>query len=324
MSHNFPDEEAFSGYPSYGDASWLELRQLAQRAGVSTEHLCQTVENTTHFARTGKAVEAPEDDLEAVIRTLAADPDFTDFDLEGKSITEWHEWQHHRDEFGRFSDGSSKRDGVSSPLIPTSSSLLSYNHTTELQELHRVHNVLQQLYPKLTNRWKGELEIYPQSQILASGQKSWECQIILAQDLMNQPVKKLCVQIHEGFHALSPTTKEEYARAPKWEEGAIEGAVRIHRTEVARQLRIGISQSMFEARDKNHPYNRYVDALETMRNALGIGDVRGFYDHLMSIPADKMEDYILSEASLLTGREKENFPRRFAVAKAILEDRFKP
>ncbi|BCM88838.1 hypothetical protein IAD21_00680 [Abditibacteriota bacterium] len=105
---SLPYDNDLHGYPSYGDTSWTELRQLAESAGVSIEHLCQTVESATHFARASKGIPFTNynDDLEAVIRTLADDDDFNgDFDLETKTrITpqEWNEWQHPRDELGRF------------------------------------------------------------------------------------------------------------------------------------------------------------------------------------------------------------------------------
>ncbi|RYX80931.1 hypothetical protein EON83_26335 [bacterium] len=97
--------------PLKSEASWYELAYFAERAGVSIEHICATVEAATQVARQSTSAHKGgnyqpvlpyENDLDAVIGALRDDG----FDLEIKDV-QWNESQHPRDDDGRFTNGGS-------------------------------------------------------------------------------------------------------------------------------------------------------------------------------------------------------------------------
>ena len=82
--------------------------------------------------------------------------------------------------------------------------------------------------------------------------------------------------LHELLHARSdiPETKEQRKATVGWEEGVIEALTRELYPEVYGEP-IEVSE---------HPYDRFVDAYENIREALGEADKRKFYIELLRVP----------------------------------------
>ncbi len=309
-SHGPGAEWLYADSPPYGLTTYHELQSLAESADVSVESLCQTVEIATHYLHESKTSFFDNDDLEAVVRALADDDfDFTDFDLETKVI--WNEADHPRDPVGRFAQAQG--------TFPLSRLVTKKEEVETNNELENLHAIVKSFYPGLTSRWKGELKIRHYLLFGSLGAKDWECSISIALELLPHPAYRLSTLLHESLHALSPTTQEQYRKAPGWEEGVIEGATQLHQSQVAGHLGLSITSEQFEERNKDHSYVALVHSLESLRTGLKYTNKHAFYDNLMRLPATERLEFIRSEAQKLPPKDLESFRPVFRIHAAILD-----
>src|ERR1051325_6850696 len=96
--------------------------------------------------------------------------------------------------------------------------------------------------------------------------------------------------IHSVSGGLNPI---DYDRYRGWEEGVVESVQRLFRTEVFSLVDISISEALFEPVEKIWPYNYYIDALESIREAAGINS-KLFYMSLLKVTLKDRLAYVRS------------------------------
>lgn len=76
-------------------------------------------------------------------------------------------------------------------------------------------------------------------------------------------------EIHEALHGFSAgLSQASYAELRGWEEGVVEQLQRMLRPSILRSMNMVIPEDLFVNVEKHHYYNRFVSALEAMRQEL--------------------------------------------------------
>ena len=131
------------------------------------------------------------------------------------------------------------------------------------------------------SRWNGEVELSDDPGI--NGRAMWSGRIAINRHLARSNVRWR-TEIHEALHLLSVgLTPQSYLDFQGWEEGVVEQLQRLFRPHVLSALTIAVPESLFIAEETTHDYNRFVEALETLRGVLN-EDAMPFYVQLLATP----------------------------------------
>ena len=131
-------------------------------------------------------------------------------------------------------------------------------------ELEAIITVLTEL-TGLPSRWSGQVELVPNADF--KGKKRFICDIQINAALANQDARWTTL-IHEALHSLSAGyIRDDYQDFQGWEEGVVEQLQRIFRPRVLFRLRVAVNPHVFRRLDAEHGYNKFVAALETLREA---------------------------------------------------------
>lgn len=159
------------------------------------------------------------------------------------------------------------------------------------------------------SNWNGILDAKT-SKSSAAGTKFWECHIGMRPDVMRSE-RGGHTAVHELFHSYSEPSvtdmdvrKRNYVGGRGWEEGVVEQMTRLHGRDIYPQMTQNETKRELWTREtdrkqleKNHSYEGYVDAMEDMREAIGM-DPKDFYGELLLVPTPERKQVVL-----LMGRE---------------------
>lgn len=189
----------------------------------------------------------------------------------------------------------------------------------------QIHGELSRIVPivsaltGLPSNWNGELVLVPNAKF--RGKKLFSCSILLREALARQELRWRTL-IHEVLHAVSVGyIRSDYEALSGWEEGVVEQLQRLLRRDVLAALSVNIAESTFQETEVGAFHNKYIEALETLRQALQIEDVTPFYIRLLSTPIAGRQGYVYSLGSRLPRPERLRFLETFSVCSAILKER---
>lgn len=151
------------------------------------------------------------------------------------------------------------------------------------QELAGIITVLTEL-TGLPSRWSGRLELV--MGVDFKGKKRFICDIQIDAALASQEARWTTL-IHEAMHSLSAGyIRDDYQDFQGWEEGVVEQLQRILRSRVLSRLRVTVNSQVFQRLDAEHGYNKFIAALETIREAQNIPmtQAEAFYLDLLATP----------------------------------------
>ena len=189
------------------------------------------------------------------------------------------------------------------------------------QELTDIVAVLTEL-TGLPSRWSGRVELVPDAEF--KGRKRQICDIQINAGLVAQD-ERWPTLTHEALHSISVgCSGTDFRIMPGWEEGVVEHLQRQFCSIIFNRLGIGISAADFSARDKQHQYNKYIDQLNLLRQALGYDEQRydeqQFFLDLLKIPIRERPAFIFGQGNLLPGQKRIQFIQLFSSANSVLKD----
>ena len=191
------------------------------------------------------------------------------------------------------------------------------------QQEARLHSEVQQITDAiqsltgLRSQWSGNVSILP-TDSYAIGRKSFDCLIQLRTDLLTRNLRWRTL-IHEAFHAVSAGYyAQDFFQNVGWEEGVVENLQRLFRRRILAQCGIILEETLFFEAERNHSFNRYIDALESIRTAFGLREEE-FYLMLIRIPI--RERYTsLTRRALQMGENKSRCLFALSAAQIILKE----
>jgi len=168
----------------------------------------------------------------------------------------------------------------------------------------------------LPSRWNGRIELV--QGVNYKGLKSFTCAIKINTILAGQDLRWRTL-IHEGLHSVSSgLTQPDYQQFRGWEEGVVEQLQRLLRPSILANLNIAVPEEVFTQDEDKHRFNVYIDALETLRGAVGEKDAGGFYLWLLAIPLRERLTAVLKRGYALPFQERVAFVRAFSSTNFIL------
>jgi hypothetical protein len=185
------------------------------------------------------------------------------------------------------------------------------------QELVAIVDVLTEM-TGLASRWSGEVELSQDPRIM--GRKPFSCRIIVNAGLVDQSARWRTL-IHEAMHSLSAGyNMTDYQAFLGWEEGVVEQTQRLLRPIVLERLGVQVDSSVFSSAESAYSFNKYIRAIELLRNALGREDEQEFYLTLLATEIKRRHNLIFSLGNRLPGLQRIAFMAVFSEANSILKD----
>lgn len=186
------------------------------------------------------------------------------------------------------------------------------------EEIARIVLIVEEL-TGLPSRWNGRVELVPDAQF--RGKKLFSCAILLNAALAQHPVRWRTL-IHEVLHSVSAGyIRADYDALIGWEEGTVEQLQRLLRRQVLSKLAITLPEATFVEVETRHSFNRYIDALENVRNALQAPSPV-FYFRLLSVPIVDRPGSILGQTMAvgMTGEARREGIQVFSRSNAVLKE----
>ena len=166
------------------------------------------------------------------------------------------------------------------------------------------------------SRWNGEVEL--SSDAAAFGKARWSGAIILNR-LVAESDLRWRTEIHELLHTFSTGLGlSDYLNLPGWEEGVVEQLQRSLRPEVLSRLSARVPEVIFVSVESGHEYNRYIAALDKLRNVLNAPTQEAFYQELLATPLKDRPKVIIQAGRRLPPDQFHGFQREFGLAFSIL------
>lgn len=161
------------------------------------------------------------------------------------------------------------------------------------QELTDIVLILTEL-TGLSSRWSGRVELVPDAEF--KGRKRQMCDIQIDAALAAQD-ERWPTLIHESLHSISAGySGTDFRTMPGWEEGVVEYLQRRFCPIIFNRL--GIASADFASREERHEYNKYIDQLQLLRQALNDEELPFFLD-LLRIPIGKRPAFVLGQGLFL-------------------------
>lgn len=209
------------------------------------------------------------------------------FDESGRAI------RHERKVVGRHGDGS--------PIYETTPEMMTRERgemgQQAAQYLAEAGPLIRAVTGADESNWNGEVIIRSKSNqaemVNYYGAKHPDCSISLREDAYGEPERRYTTLTHEYLHSLSHRkgVENEYLRNIGWEEAVIESLARSIYLDVAKQVEPSLNiEELRRSTDqkgiqKNHPYNKYIEATERLRELLGETGP-DFYQELLRTPLE--------------------------------------
>lgn len=130
--------------------------------------------------------------------------------------------------------------------------------------------------------------------------------------------------IHEALHAVSAGyIREDYQDFQGWEEGVVEQLQRLLRARVLSHLRVTVDPQVLQRLDEEHAYNKYIVALETIREAQSIltTQAEAFYLDLIGTPIKDRQSHVNRHGFSLPPPQRADFFAVVSAASATLRTR---
>ena len=127
--------------------------------------------------------------------------------------------------------------------------------------------------------------------------------------------------IHEMLHAHSAGyNRVSFESLPGWEEGVVEQLQRLLRPALLSQMGVLAHDALFLDEEQTHPYNRYIAALENMRQFPGFmgKDPTDFYITLLNVPIKDRLVWMMQRGKQLPGDQQAGFLTTFALSNVVL------
>lgn len=167
---------------------------------------------------------------------------------------------------------------------------------TILSELRSLIHIIEDI-TGLASRWSGNIFVLDNEAIqLVSGrqalaEKRWNCDIVVNSILIEEPLRWRTL-IHELLHSVSVGMNPgDYQRFRGWEEGTVEVLQRRMRPQILSQLGIVVEENIFQTVESQWVFNNYIEALETLRQALHEDEI-AFYLTLLRTPLAMRLQYV--------------------------------
>lgn len=154
------------------------------------------------------------------------------------------------------------------------------------------------------------------------GKKRFACDIQIDADVARRDTRWSTL-IHEIFHSLSAGyVATDFRLYRGWEEGVVEQLQRLFRPAVLTRLQVPIRTDIFDAEQAAHPFNPYIQALESIRNVVVSNDTsethQDFYLDLLATPIRDRFSSALRRAFTLSGEEQIAFIATLSSANSVL------
>lgn len=170
----------------------------------------------------------------------------------------------------------------------------------------------------LTSRWNGEVELAQDPRAL--GRKPFTCRIVLNERLVNHPARWRTL-IHEALHSFSAGyNREDYQAWRGWEEGVVEQLQRLFRPSILARLSVTVDATVFQAVEEDYPFNKYIQALEQLREAIDSRPTHEFYLDLLATGIKDRPGLILGKRFQLPQEERATFVGLFSRTNSVLKE----
>jgi len=180
-------------------------------------------------------------------------------------------------------------------------------------ELERIMPLISAL-TGLPAPWSGVIELVEDAD--SKGKKRFSCDIQIDAALARQEIRWATL-IHESLHCHSVGYNgTDYRLNRGWEEGVVEQLQRMFRSRVLSEIGIAIDESVFQQAAEYHRYNRYIRALESLRQALPqfASDQEAFYKTLLATPIRDRIALVLGWRDTLPFVDRVEFVGNFSAA----------
>ena len=165
------------------------------------------------------------------------------------------------------------------------------------------------------SRWNGEVELSDDP--AAFGKALWSGRISINRQTAQTDLRWR-TQIHEALHCFSAgLNQSSYAELRGWEEGVVEQLQRRLRSSVLHALDVIVLDDIFVNVEQRHYYNRFISALEAIRQELNEPQ-EAFYLLLLAVPLKERPAEVLGLSKRLMGEESITFRRTFAFSFSML------
>ncbi len=188
-------------------------------------------------------------------------------------------------------------------------------------ELSRIVPVISEL-TELPSNWNGDVTLEQTEEF--HGKKKFSCGVVISTAIADKEVRWRTL-IHEAIHCVSVGyIRSAFETLPGWEEGVVEQLQQQLRSQVLVALSVPVNNTLLLEADRSHSYNRYVDALEMIREALGIADATSFYLALLATPINDRPAYVHGLGRRLMRGDYVRFVRLFSASHSALKEGDKP
>ncbi len=186
-----------------------------------------------------------------------------------------------------------------------------------LRELEAVVTELGKL-TGLPSRWSGRVELVPNADF--KGQKRPICDIRIDSALAAQD-ERWSTLIHEALHSFSAGySSTDFRNFRGWEEGVVEQLQRLYRPTILQRLGVGLEESVFYPNEREHQFNLYIAALETLRVYVDnpFSEEFDFYHDLLSLPIRERPSHVVRHGLYLDHPQRVIFVAAYSQANAVL------
>ena len=165
------------------------------------------------------------------------------------------------------------------------------------------------------SRWNGDVELSDDSSAL--GKALWNGCISINRKLARTDLRWR-TQIHEALHLFSTGLNPQgYLDLEGWEEGVVEQFQRLLRPHILASFSVIIPETVFAIEEAKHDYNRYISALEGLREELNEPSLV-FYHDLLVTALQSRPSLIIQAGRRLSPSQFKGFQRKFALAFSVL------
>lgn len=165
------------------------------------------------------------------------------------------------------------------------------------------------------SRWNGEVELSDDP--TAFGKALWNGRISINRQAAQTDLRWR-TEIHEALHGFSMgLSQASYAELRGWEEGIVEQLQRTLRPSILRSVNVVVPDDIFVNVEQHHYYNRFISALEAIRQELH-EPKETFYLRLLAVSLNERPAEVLKQSQRLIGEDRAAFRRTFALSFSVL------
>ncbi len=152
-----------------------------------------------------------------------------------------------------------------------------------------------------------------------SGQKAVLFSILLNAAVAERPVRWRTL-LHEALHSVSVGyIRVDYDTLIGWEEGTVEQLQRLLRRRVLESLGVDVAEEVFAETEADYPFNPYINALEDVRDVLGVPPL-DFYLRLLNTPIAQRPGSIFGQTMGLSAAARRQVVEVLSLSNAVLKE----